>query len=553
MGEGQALLLELIVVLATALVMGILTERLKQSPILGYMLAGMLLGPSAASLVTSIEVVRGLAEIGVAMLVFTVGLEFSWRRLVRMGWTIAGATIIQVVATTAAAYGICRWVGVPSGEALALGAICSVGSTAVVVRVLQERREIDSILGRTCVGMLLVQDLAVVGLVMLLAVVGGAGWEVQSIGEVVGQGILTVALFTIVLGRLLPKVMDIGLVGRNRELPVLLAVTICLGAAWATEATGLSPALGAFIAGMLLSDTRYADQIRADVAPFKTVFVTVFFASVGMLMDLRWTMENWALVLSVSALIIVGKALVTFASIRPFQSSIVYALGTGLALAQLGEFSFVLAQTAQTSGLLTPYGFQLVVSCTVLTLLASPYLVALASRVSHTLSARIPHKLAPKLGSTEPATRLSGHAVVVGYGNAGQAAVGELLSRGVDVAIIELHTKSLESVRRDGLGVVVVGDGAHESVLIAAGIERAACAIVAVPDPKTARQVLAAVKHVAPEIKTVVRSRYHAMLGEFLALGADRVVDEEKITGRRLAKYAWDIAFDQPQMDVSLR
>lgn len=552
MRESQELLLELIVVLATALVMGILSERLKQSPIVGYMLAGMLLGPSAASIVTSIEAVRGLAEIGVAMLLFTVGLEFSWRRLVRMGWSIAGAALAQILATMGAAYGICRWVGVPSGEALALGAICSVGSTAVVVRVLQERREIDSILGRTCVGILLVQDLAVVALVMLLAAVGGAGWEVGSVGEVVGQGILMVVLFTIVLGRLLPKVMDVGLVGRNRELPVLLAVTICLGAAWATEATGLSPALGAFLAGMLLSDTRYADQIRADVAPFKTVFVTVFFASVGMLMDLRWAVGNWALVLSVAVLIVVGKTIITFAAIRPFQSSVVYALGTGLALAQLGEFSFVLAQTAQTSGLLTQFGFQLVVSSTVLTLLASPYLVALASHVSHALSARIPHKLTPTSGLDKPGSRLSGHAVVVGYGNAGQAAVGELLSRGVEVSIVDLHTRSLNVARRQGLHVVV-GDGAHESVLIAAGTERAACAIVAVPDPKTARQVLAAIKHISPELKTVVRSRYHAMLGEFLALGADRVVDEEKITGRRLAKYAWDIAFDQPPLDVSLR
>lgn len=545
-------MLELIVVLATALVMGILSERLKQSPIVGYMLAGMLLGPSAASIVTSIAAVRGLAEIGVAMLLFTVGLEFSWRRLVRMGWSIAGAALAQILATMGAAYAICRWVGVPSGEALALGAICSVGSTAVVVRVLQERREIDSILGRTCVGILLVQDLAVVPLVMLLAAVGGAGWEVGSVGEVVGQGILMVALFTIVLGRLLPKVMDVGLVGRNRELPVLLAVTICLGAAWATEATGLSPALGAFLAGMLLSDTRYADQIRADVAPFKTVFVTVFFASVGMLMDLRWAVGNWALVLSVAILIVVGKAVITFAAIRPFQSSVVYAVGTGLALAQLGEFSFVLAQTAQTSGLLTQFGFQLVVSSTVLTLLASPYLVALGSHVSHALSARVPHKLAPTSALDKPGSKLSGHAVVVGYGNAGQAAVGELRSRGAEVSIVDLHTKSLEAAQREGLEVVV-GDGAHESVLMAAGIERAACAIVAVPDPKTARQVLAAVKHISPELKTVVRSRYHAMLGEFLALGADRVVDEEKITGRRLAKYAWDIAFDLPQMDVSLR
>jgi CPA2 family monovalent cation:H+ antiporter-2 len=346
--------------------------------------------------------------------------------------------------------------------------------------------------------------------------------------------------------------MDVGLVGRNRELPVLLAVTICLGAAWATEATGLSPALGAFLAGMLLSDTRYADQIRADVAPFKTVFVTVFFASVGMLMDLRWAVGNWALVLSVALLIVVGKAVITFAAIRPFQSSVVYALGAGLALAQLGEFSFVLAQTSQTSGLLTQYGFQVVVSSTVLTLLASPYLVALGSYVSHALSARIPHKLAPTSASSATGKRLSGHAVVVGYGNAGQAAVGELRSRGVEVSIVDLHTRSLNAARREGLEVVV-GDGAHESVLMAAGVERAACAIVAVPDPKTARQVLAAVKHISPELKTVVRSRYHAMLGEFLALGADRVVDEEKITGRRLAKYAWDIAFDLPPMDVSLR
>ncbi len=535
-------LLDVLILLLAALVLGALCERLKQSAILGYLLAGTLLGPNALDWMPNHEAVATIAELGVALLLFTIGLEFSWRRLRRIGAIGLGGGALQVFVTTGVSTGVCVALGLAGRPALAVGAMIALSSTACVLRLLVSRSEIDGIYGRNALGILLLQDIAVVPLVLFVTMLGHdgsvaqIGWET---GRAIGAAAVMVAALHFLFKYVLPMLLNAEEAARNRELPILLAIVTFIGAASAAHWLGLSAALGAFMAGMLLAESPFATQIRSDVASLRTLFVTLFFSSIGMVADPAWAVNHWATVAVVVAAIVFGKTAVTCSVACLFRSSLGHAVAVGVCLAQVGEFSFVLAEVARQEELIDSDLFKLIVSATIVTLFLTPYLVATAPRLATAVEKLAawghpsPHPLGEQ--SVDPDSEMSGHIVIVGFGPAGRRIAEALMERHKPrLAVIELNAKSADVARAYGLRTYI-GDATRPEVLEHLRIATAKAVVVTVPDPATARQVVEGVRALAPQTPTIARARYQVYRWDLIHAGAEVVVDEEDEVGLRLA------------------
>jgi K+:H+ antiporter len=531
-------LFDILVLLLTALVLGVICERLRQSAILGYLAAGTLLGPNAFKVIASASEVSSLAELGVALLLFTIGLEFSWQRLRRLGAAALGGGAAQVILTMGLGAGIAHFFDMPMRTALALGAIVTLSSTACVLRLLVSRAEIESVHGRHALGILLVQDIAVVPLVLLVTVLGGEG-SVGQVGiEIVKTlgwaGVLVVVLY-LLFNRVVPRILHLPSLQRNRDLPILLAIVTGLGSSWAAHKLGLSPALGAFVAGMLLAESPFATQIRSDIASIRTLLVTLFFSSIGMLGNPAWFVQHLPSVLALVAAIVLGKALLIWAILHRFRLAHAHALAAGICLGQVGEFSFVLVAVGRGS-ILDEDLFALMISATITTLFLTPYLVAMAPRIAYaTVQFLSSIKLLPEPSADLAAdpTAVKVEFLIIGFGPAGEA-VGQTIERlGKRVAVLDLNPGSIQKVQRLGFRGHI-GDAMNPDVLEHIGIATAAVAVVTVPDPAAARKIVELIRSIAPDVHIIARARYHRYLAD-LQSGAHEVIDEERIVGVRLA------------------
>ncbi|MFQ5590142.1 MAG: cation:proton antiporter [Phycisphaerae bacterium] len=546
--DSWTALLDVLILLLAALVLGTLCERLKQSAILGYLLAGTLLGPNALDWMPNHKAVVAIAELGVSLLLFTIGLEFSWRRLRRIGAIGLGGGAVQVLVTTVMSAGVCVMLGLTGRPALAVGAMIALSSTACVLRLLVSRAEVDSVYGRNALGILLMQDIAVVPLVLMVTVlghegsIGQIGWET---GRAIGGAVILVAVLHVLLKYVVPMLLNAEEAARNRELPILLAIVTFLGAGWVAHRLGLSAALGAFLAGMLLAESPFATQIRSDVASLRTLFVTLFFSSIGMVGDPAWVVNHWATVAPVVAAIVFGKAAVVWAVACLFRSPAGHAIATGVCLAQVGEFSFVLAEVARQGQLIDRDLFKLIVSATIATLFLTPYLVAaapyLAAAAGRLSAGR--RTARPRAGepSAEASVEMRDHIVIVGFGPAGQGIAEALLQRHESLlVVVEMNAKSADAARTYGLRTYV-GDATRTEVLERLRVAAAKAVVVTVPDPASSRHVIESVRSLSPQTAIVARARYHRYRSELIRAGAHAVVDEEEQVGLHLAAVLQEI------------
>jgi len=551
---GWTLVFDIVVLLTGALVLGLMFTRLKQGAIVGYLLAGTLAGPSALGLVKSGPAIQQLAELGVAMLMFSIGLEFSWRRLLSMGRLATGA-LVQTALTLVVGASLAVFVGMRGEAAFVAGAVMALSSTAVVLRLLKDRGEVDSQYGRTASAVVLTQDVLMIPLVLIVTFIGGdRGSLPRAIGQALGGTLLFVLVAILAAGLLIPRLLNRKEVAQNRELPILLATATVVAATYAAHAVGMSPALGAFIAGMLLAEIQFADQIRADVGPLRTVFVTLFFASIGLLLDLPWVGRNLALVLSVTVLVVLFKAGLAALALRPFQPSSVACIAAGICLAQVGEFSFVLAGIAHHNRTITADQLQLIIASSVLTLMATPLMVAHAYPWGRWLAIRVVRSRSLLRGErvarpTRP--KRTGHALLVGYGDAGKAAAGELVDHQVAVMLVEVDHRQLALAHQHG-HAAILGDATQGGNLVRADLASAAVVIIAIPDAIATRMIISQCKLIAPGVPVVARARYHDEVAEMVLSGANIVVDEEQLTGRRLGKRASDLLGRTPSRSAEL-
>ena len=537
--DSWHLLLDILILLGGALVLGVVCERLRQSPILGYLAAGTLLGPNALWVVSTADEVAVLAELGVALLLFTIGLEFSWPRLKKLGAAAFGGGTGQVLVTMGLAAGCAMIFSMPFRTSVAVGAIVALSSTAVVLRLLISRAEIESAHGRHALGILLMQDVAVVPLVLLVTVIGGDGsmkdMSKDIVLAIVGALVLVVVLY-VLLNKVAPRVMGLGEMRRNRDLPILLAIVIGLGSALASHKFGLSPALGAFVAGMILAESPFATQIRADIGSIRTLLVTLFFSSIGMLGDPAWFISHLPMVLGFVAAIVVGKSVVVWIVLKCFGLTHRHALAAGICLAQVGEFSFVLAAVARGT-VISEELFTLIISSTIVTLFLTPYLVAFAPRVSGMVVGTL-ERIGVLKASTVEATREHSVAgdrlVVIGFGPAGEAVAQALEGHEERVTVLDLNPASIRRAQQLGY-TAHIGNAAQAEVLEHAGVEHASAVVVTVPDPAAAREIVGLVRMLAPGVHVIARARYHRYFEDLQRGGADDVVNEEWIVGAILA------------------
>lgn len=521
-------LVDILVLLSAALALGMLAERMKQSAILGYLVAGTLVGPNVLGWVEPGERIDLLAELGASLLLFTIGTEFSLARLRSLGGRSFAAGALQIAVTCIVAGLASRLAGFSFGAAFAFGAVVALSSTAVVAKLLVERHALDSAHGRQSMGILLVQDIAVVPIVLALSL-GRSGGDARALGEAAGLAAmyagLLVASFVLFVRFIVPFGLGADSMSRNRDLPVVFALVCAVGSAVGAEMAGLPPALGAFVAGVLIGGSPFAAQIRADVAPLHTLLLTVFFAAIGLVGDPSWALRNTPLVLAVLAAVVVGKMLLAALSMRLMSVAGATALAAGACIAQVGEFSFVIAATARDGGYFSEDTFRLVVTVTVASLALTPLMVGVATRLARRNTA-----------DTASATpRRAARVVLVGFGPAGRAAF-EAFSDELRGSTVVIEASAALRATAESVGArTETGDARRREVLEHAGVRGAEVVVVTISDPATVAQVSALCRGIAPEARIVARARYHAVRAEIGQAGACTVIDEEVLVGRQLA------------------
>jgi monovalent cation:H+ antiporter-2, CPA2 family len=527
---------DIALILVAALLGGLVAQRLGLPLILGYILAGIVVGPNTGGpTVSSVHDIELLAEIGVALLLFTIGLHFSLDELAPVRRVALVGTAVQMVLTIAFGYGLGRLLGFGWQEAVWFGALLSLSSTAVVLKSLSEQGVMGTLSSRVILGMLIVQDLAVVPLIVVLPELGNIGEGLSDLGVAA----LRAALFTAVMlafgRRVLPWLMARVAAWNSRELFLISVVAIGLGVGYATYLFGLSFAFGAFVAGLVLSQSDYSHQALADVEPLRDVFAMLFFVSVGMLLDPAFLLANAGTVALVVGLVFVVKGLVFAGTVRTFGYGNIIPFAVGLGLFQVGEFSFVIARVGLDAGAITQRSYSVMLTTAVVTMALTPF----AMRLAPLLYGRWRERYSKEAMSTFnlPETGLRDHVVIAGYGRVGSF-VARLLARlEQPFAVVDSNPGRGDEARGSGYPVVY-GDAGAEPVLEAAGVRRARLVIVTVPDPVGAHLVVTRVRALNPNVHVVARTATVEQLEELGRLGVYEAVHPESEAGLELGRQA---------------
>jgi CPA2 family monovalent cation:H+ antiporter-2 len=533
-------LADLLIVFAVTAVVVFVFGMARLPSVVGLLVSGVMVGPYGLSLVGDVESVEVLAEIGVVVLLFTVGLEFSLSRLLAMLPVMLRVGLPQVAGTTAIVAGATAWYlgNLPAG--IFAGLLVAMSSTAIALKLLADRGETATPPGRIAVAVLLLQDLLVVAAMLavpLLAAAGGtlpatapgadpAGSAWQPVGRlVVGCGVVAAVLLA---GRLVvPRVLHEVVRLRNRELFLITIVLVCLGTAAITASVGLSLALGAFLAGIALAESEYGHQVFTEVLPFRDTLASLFFVSVGMLLDLRFLLANAPLVAVTVVAILVCKTLATALPAVLAGHPLRTALAAGATIAQVGEFSFVLGSRGLELGLLDGTDYQTFLAAAVLTMAGTPVLVAALPSALDRL-ARVP-RLAGWLTEPPlppPSADLTDHVIIAGFGLNGRNLATALAECGVAHVILEINPQSVRQRRAEGIDIRF-GDCTRAAVLEHAGIGRARALVIAISDAASTRRSVQVARQLAPGLRILVRSEYVAEVDDLLALGASDVVPAE--------------------------
>jgi len=520
---------QLIIVLAATISIVFVFQKLRLPTIVGFLLAGVIIGPNGLQLITSLSQVETLAEIGVVLLLFSIGLEFSFETIVSVQRRVIWAGLLQVGLTILLVLALTRFFGLSIEIGIFYGFLLSLSSTAIVLRIYNDRREINSIQGRLASGVLLFQDLCIVPMMLLLPVLGQSGkGSLVSIVWAVAKALFALVLIVWAARRFLPRLLHQVALLRNREIFILFVVLICLGTAWLASESGLSLALGALIAGLVISESELSHQIIADVLPLRDCFSGIFFISIGMLLNLDLLTRDFLTPL-MNLLLIVGiKSLLIFAVFWWLYGSIRLAVLLGLSLAQVGEFSFILAKAGINYKLLTPANEQLFLAGSILSMIATPFLIQSVHRLAVGLEAMLGgSQESTSAGETAASENVAqGHVVVVGYGLNGQNLARVLKEVGIPYRVLEMDPDLVRCAKAAG-EPIFFGDGTRPEILQQAGIRQARVVVIAISDPAATARVVSQARRLRPDLYIIVRTRYVAEIDHLYRLGANQVIPEE--------------------------
>lgn len=532
--------------LLLAFVFGALANRLRLSPLVGYLVAGIVAGPFTPGFVGDQDLANQLAEIGVMLLMFGVGLHFSIKDLMAVKWIAIPGALAQTTVATLLGWGLAAWMGWSTVHGLVFGFSLATASTVVLLRAMEDRRLLDTNRGRIAVGWLIVEDLACVVALVLMPVLGEitnptAGGQIHTFGSIVVSMFLTVlqvsafvAVMLVIGRRVIPWVLERTAGTGSRELFTLAVLSIALGVAYGSaELFGVSFALGAFFAGLLLNESELSHKAASDSLPLRDAFAVLFFVSVGMLFDPRILIEQPLHVLATVLIILFGKSAAAYVIVRAFGYPNITALTISASLAQIGEFAFIIAGLGVTLGIMNDEAQDLVLAGALITIMLNPLIFVLVDRwqARHEKRAAEPDGQPPP----GPSLALDGHAIVIGFGRVGRELVQLLRANDVPVLVIDDSSRHVE--RAHAMGIPAIrGNAAADLVLAEAHSEKATIAILAIPQPLEAGETMAKLRAINPSLTLLARAHSDAEVQHLLAHGADGVVLAERELAHSLAE-----------------
>ena len=521
----------LVIILFISAIIVFVLGRLKISSIVGFLIAGVIVGPHGAHLIEDVRDVELFAEIGVILLMFTIGLEFSLKYLLRLRRSVFGGGLLQTFLTIAVVVFLISFFFQHSlNIAIFEGFLVSLSSTAIVMKILQERSEIYSPHGRMSLGMLIFQDLCVVPFMLLIPVLAGNGGGIQDITVTILRASLVIGIVLFAANWGVPRILHQVVSTRSRELFVITIILLCLGTAFITSTFGLSLALGAFLAGIIISESEYAAQAISDILPFKESFTGLFFISIGMLLNISFLRLNLWTITGIVLVIILLKIITSAVSSSISGQTLQNSIQTGFYLSQIGEFSFILAVAGKNHGLITEDIYQIFLSASILTMIITPFVIMVSSPTAIWLISRSLFNRLERIRRVEekerfPAKR-TGHVIITGFGINGRNLARVLRESDIPYVVLEMNNNTVRKMKKMG-EPIFYGDGTSREILHKLGIHSAKVLVVAISDASATRRIVQIARKENPELHIIVRTRYVAEIDHLTDSGANEVIPEE--------------------------
>jgi len=540
------LLNEVLIIFVMSVSVIFLCSRIKIPSIVGFLITGVIIGPHGLGLIKSAHEVEVLAEIGVVLLLFTIGIEFSFRDLVRIKRVVLIGGFLQIGLTIVGVYGIATWLGHTWGQALFFGFLMALSSTAIVLKLLQERAEVESPHGKTSLAILIFQDLAIVPMMLFSPFLSGSAENpFESLFFLGLKGALIILLVWVCTKWIVPFIMHEVARTRSRELFILVLCALCLAIASATFKSGLSLALGAFLAGLIISESEYSYQSLANILPFKDIFTSFFFVSIGMLLDAFFVFSNVLPVILLTLLVMLLKSVVIIVVVLAIGFPLRTAIIAGIALCQIGEFSFVLSQVGLEHGLMDTIYYQFFLAVSVSTMIMTPFLISYATPLADMVM-RLPIPVWFGRGfwplPEQPDThKYSDHLIIIGYGLNGRYLASAAKISRIKYIIIEMNPETVRQESEKG-EPIFYGDATNAVIFNYAQIKKARIVVVAISDIIATRSIVQLARELNRNVHIIVRTRFVAEVDLLYELGVDEVITEEfetsiEIFTRVLTKY----------------
>jgi CPA2 family monovalent cation:H+ antiporter-2 len=524
---------DILILLGFSVLIVFLLQRLRLPSIIGFLFTGLLIGPHGLSLIQAVEEVEILSEIGVILLLFVIGMEMSIKQLASIKKTVFIGGALQVGLMVGVAAVVYYLLGYPWGEAVFVGFLFSLSSTAIVLKTLQDRQEMTTPHGRNALGILIFQDIIVVPMMLVTPLMAGEATNLGlSILSLLGKSLVVVAITFVSARYVVPRLLHQVARTQSKELFLLVTIALCFAVAYLTAAIGLSLALGAFLAGLIVSESEYSHQATSIILPFRELFTSFFFVSVGMLLDLQFFIAHVSIILLLVLVVFLVKSSVAALAVAALKYPPRTVLLTGLSLFQVGEFAFILSKVGIEYELLSPQTNQYFLSVSIVSMLFTPFVIMGAAPLSTwLLGVRKKMGLAsarsvPVADTPDGHSAFENHLVIIGYGVNGRNLARAATASNIPFVIIEMNPETVQREKARGLPILF-GDASEDHILEQVQLAQARCAVVAISDHQATQAVIKNIRGISSTLYLVVRTRFVQQTQDLLALGADEVIPEE--------------------------
>jgi CPA2 family monovalent cation:H+ antiporter-2 len=559
------ILKEVVIILGLSVLIILAFQRIKMPSIIGFLITGMIAGPNGLSLIGASHEVEILSETGIIFLLFIIGIEFSIKGMIKIKQTVLIGGLLQVGGTILLTFLVTRLLGLNAPQAVFMGFLIALSSTAIVLKILQESGQMASPQGRIALALLIFQDIIVIPMILITPLLAGNGGNIWiTMLLLLGKFALVVSLLILLARYIVPGLLNRVVKAKSRELFILTLVVICFATAWLTSSIGLSLALGAFFAGLIISESEYSHQATANILPFREIFISFFFVSVGMLLDLRYFIDHFLILILFTLMVILLKIIIVAVTVLLMRFPFRTALISAFTLFQVGEFAFLLSTIGIRNNLLTQEVYQSFLAISILTMGLTPFIAGYADRMADWviragLSPRVRkrlinfHNRKKHLHDEDVALNLRDHLIVIGFGINGHNVARTAKQAHIPYIIIELEPDIYREARVEGYPVVF-GDAADEIILHHVHAHEARVVVIAISDPEATKRIISILRQITETAHVIVRTRHLNEIDEILKLGADEVIPEEfetsiQIFTRVLNRYL--IPYDKIQSFIS--